>query len=156
MRAHPPPFTSRLLRALVGVLAGGLLAAAPSGAADDPRQLVAMPAPALASLRDEMLANLRALHEITQLLASGKVQQSGEVAENELGIAAMGKNRALPLEARPGAHMPAAMHALGVDGHQAASRFAREAATGDRERALAALPGLMTSCVACHNAYRVR
>lgn len=128
----------------------------PARAADDARQLVSMPEPARARLREEMLGNLRALQDIVESLAKGNVREAGAVAERELGTAAMGRNRALPLEARPGAHMPAAMHELGQQGHQAASAFARAAASGDRDRALMALPAVTGSCVACHHSYRVR
>jgi cytochrome c556 len=48
------------------------------------------------------------------------------------------------------------MHALGVEGHKAASEFARVAATGDRDKTVAALPKLTGACVACHYSYRVR
>ncbi len=51
--------------------------------------------------------------------------------------------------------MPPAMHQLGIDGHRAASAFARIAASGDREKTLAALPTLTQACVACHHAYRL-
>ena len=81
---------------------------------------------------------------------------SKELAEKELGQTAMGKNRALPLDARPGANMPPAMHALGLEGHKVASAFAAIAATGDREKTLAALPTLSGSCVGCHYSYRIR
>jgi hypothetical protein len=132
------------------------LCAASFAADDDTRQLAPLPAAAQARLRDEMLGNLRALSEILGLLAAGQVKQAGSVAEQELGYSAMGKNRSLPFEARPGAHMPAAMHQLGIEGHAAASQFARIAASGDRDQAIAALPSLTAACVACHHAYRIR
>lgn len=137
---------------------GALLALVAAGAvqADDTRQLVTLPTPAQAVLREEMLGNLLAINEITTYLAEGKLAEAGRVAEEKLGVSAMGRNRALPLEARPGAHMPPAMHAIGISGHEAASAFARAAASGNREAALARLPGLTASCVACHYAYRLR
>jgi hypothetical protein len=125
-------------------------------AADDTRQMVTLPAAAQATLREEMLANLRVLNEILDLVASGKVKEAGVLAEEELGITAMGKNRSLPVDARPGTYMPEAMHALGVEGHKAASEFARVAATGDRDKTVAALPKLTGACVACHFSYRAR
>lgn len=135
-----------------------LLALATAGAlqADDTRQLVTLPTAAQAVLREEMLGNLRAINEITTYLAEGKLAEAGRVAEETLGLSAMGRNRALPLEARPGAHMPPAMHEIGISGHKAASEFARAAASGDRDQALARLPGLTANCVACHHAYRLR
>ena len=48
------------------------------------------------------------------------------------------------------------MHALGIDGHKTASAFAAIAATGDREKALAALPTLSAACLGCHFSYRIR
>ena len=43
-----------------------------------------------------------------------------------------------------------------MDGHKAASEFARIAATGDRDTTIAALPSLTAACVACHYSYRLR
>lgn len=125
-------------------------------AAADLRQLAPLPQPAQETLRQEMLDNLIALNEIIALLAEDKLAAAGEVAETRLGRAAMGKNAALPFEARPGPHMPRAMHSLAVDGHLAASAFAEAAAAGDRPLALRRLSGMTGSCVACHAAYRVR
>ncbi|WP_291995292.1 cytochrome C [Candidatus Accumulibacter sp. ACC003] len=138
---------------LIGALA---LLAGTLHAADDGRQLVAMPAAAEAALRVEMRANLLAINEILGLVAAGKITEAGEVAEKELGHSAMGKHRSQPFDARPGPHMPAAMHAIGMEGHQAASDFARVAASGDRDKTITALPSLTSGCVACHYAYRIR
>ena len=56
--------------------------------------------------------------------------------------------------------MPAAMQAIGTEMHREASRFAVEAtnagASGDVRTPLAALAKVMTQCVACHGAYRVK
>lgn len=139
-----------LLPALLALLAGALQAA------EDTRQLVPMPAAADANLRTEMRASLLALNEILGLVVAGKLKEAGQIAEQELGLSAMGKHRQQPFDARPGPHMPPAMHRLGIDGHQAASEFARLAASGDRERTIAALPSLTAACVACHYSYRIR
>lgn len=125
-------------------------------AADDLRQLAPLPQPAQQTLRQEMLDNLIALNEIIALLAEDKLTAAGEVAETRLGRSAMGKNAALPLEARPGPHMPRAMHAVAVDGHLAASAFAEAATAGDRPLAMRRLGEVTGNCVACHAAYRVR
>ena len=144
------------IKRLLGALGAlGVLVAVGSAFGEDTRQLVTMPAPAQAALRQEMLGNLLAINEVTTLLAEGKLAEAGQLAEEKLGIASMGKHRTQPLEARPGAHMPAAMHEIGMAGHRAASDFARAAAAGDREQALARLPGLTAGCVACHHAYRL-
>lgn len=124
--------------------------------AEDARQLVKLPEPAQESLRQEMLDNLVAINEVLSLMATGKVREAGEVAEAKLGQAAMGKHRGKPFDARPGPHMPPAMHGIGLDGHKAVSEFAAVAKTGDRDKALALLPNLTAACVGCHAAYRTR
>ncbi|MBN8476800.1 hypothetical protein [Sulfuritalea sp.] len=135
---------------VIGVLLGGQVLAA------DNRQLAPLPPAAQEALREEMLGNLLAINEVLTLMAAGKLKEAGEVAEKSLGQSAMGKHRGKPLDARPGAHMPQDMHQIGIDGHRAASEFARAAAGGDREQALALLPGLTGACVACHYSWRTR
>lgn len=124
--------------------------------ADDPRQLATLPPAAVESLREEMRDHLVALNEILSLVVAGKVKEAGLVAEKKLGESARGRHRDKPMDARPGRHMPEAMHALGMQGHKTATAFAAVAATGDREKTLAALPGLNASCTSCHLAWRVR
>lgn len=124
--------------------------------AEDARSLVPLPPAAQESLRQEMLDNLAALNEVLTLMAAGKVKEAGLVAETSLGEPAMGKHRSKPLDARPGPHMPPAMHGIGMDGHKAVSAFAKVAATGDRDQAMALLPSLTGACVACHFSYRTR
>ena len=133
----------------------GLLLSVPA-MAEDTRQLATLPPPAQETLRQEMLANLVALNEILGLVAADKIKEAGIVAEQQLGLSAQGKNRDKPFEARPGPHMPAAMHALGIEGHRAASEFAKAAQTGDRNRAMALLPNLTNACVGCHASWRIR
>jgi hypothetical protein len=130
--------------------------ASAAAVAEDTRQLVTLPPAAQANLRQEMLDNLVAVNEVLTLMAAGKVKEAGAAAEASLGQSAMGKHRDKPFAARPGPHMPPAMHGLGMDGHRAASEFARVAATGNRDQALALLPSLTGACVACHFAYRIR
>ncbi len=124
--------------------------------AEDNRQLATLPAAAQATLKQEMLDNLLAINDIIAMLGEGKVKEAGLLAEEKLGESAMGRNRALPIDARPGVHMPKAMHDLGILGHKAATTFAKAASTGDRDKALAALPGITGTCVACHYSYRTR
>jgi hypothetical protein len=133
-----------------------VLLAGSAQAADDARILAAMPVAAEANLRSEMRASLLALNEILALVVAGQLREAAAVAERELGVSAMGKHRSQPFAARPGPHMPPAMHAIGLDGHRAASDFARIAAGGDREQTIAALPTLTAACVACHQSYRLR
>lgn len=124
--------------------------------AEDARQLAKLPEPAQEVLRQEMLDNLVAVNEVLTLMAEGKVREAGEVAEAKLGVSAMGKHRSKPFDARPGPHMPPAMHGIGMDGHKAVSEFAAVAKTGDRDKALAQLPKLTAACVGCHFSYRTR
>ena len=124
--------------------------------AEDRRQLATLPPAAQESLRQEMLDNLLAVNEVLTLMAAGKTKEAGEAAEAKLGVSAMGKHRSKPFDARPGPHMPPAMHGIGIDGHKAASEFATVAKTGDRDKALALLPNLTGACVACHFSYRTR
>lgn len=132
-----------------------LLAAGPA-LAEDTRQLATLHPLAQETLRQEMRDNLIALNQIVALLAAHQVKEAGEIAEKALGRGAMGQHARKPFEARPGPQMPAAMHDIGRNGHFAASDFARAAATGDRDKALAELPALIGSCVACHASYRIR
>ncbi len=124
--------------------------------AEDRRQLATLPPAAQESLRQEMLDNLLAVNEVLTLMAAGKTKEAGEAAEAKLGVSAMGKHRSKPFDARPGPHMPPAMHGIGIDGHKAASEFATVAKTGDRDKALVLLPTLTNACVACHFSYRTR
>ena len=133
-----------------------LFLASTAAVADDARQLVKLPPPAQEALREEMLGNLVALNEVLSLLAAGKVREAGEAAETKLGLSAMGKHRDKPFDARPGPHMPPAMHGIGMDGHKAASEFAAAARSGDRDKALVLLPNLTAACIACHFSYRTR
>ena len=124
--------------------------------AEDNRQLAPLPPAAQESLREEMRGNMLAINEILTLMAAGKVKEAGQLAETSLGKSAMGKHRDKPFNARPGPHMPPAMHEIGIDGHTAASEFAKVAAGGDREKAMAELPKLTGGCVACHYSWRTR
>lgn len=124
--------------------------------AQDARQLAPLPPAAQEALRDEMRGNLLAISEILTLMAEGKIKEAGEAAEKSLGRGAMGKHMDKPFDARPGPNMPRDMHRIGMDGHGDASEFAKAAASGDRDKALAQLPKLTSACVACHYAYRIR
>ena len=139
-------------------LASGLLAMLLTGQvlAEDHRQLATLPPAAQEALREEMLGNMLAINEILTLMAAGKLKEAGQAAESSLGQSAMGKHRDKPFEARPGPHMPPAMHGIGMDGHRAASEFAKAAIGGDRELALSLLPKLTGACVACHYSWRTR
>lgn len=146
---RPCPPRLRCFWAIGLLLSGAALA-------EDTRQLAILPPPAVETLRQEMGDNLLAINEILTLIAAGKLKDAGDVAEQKLGLSAQGRHRSKPFEARPGPHMPPAMHALGMDGHRAASEFAKAAQAGERERAMALLPNLTNACVACHFSWRTR
>ena len=139
----------KALLLIAALLAGSALA-------EDNRQLATLPPAANEALREEMLANLLAINEILTLMAAGKIKEAGQAAEASLGQSSQGKHRDKPFDARPGPHMPPAMHGVGMDGHRAASEFAKAAASGDREKALSLLPNLTAACVACHYSWRTR
>jgi hypothetical protein len=124
--------------------------------AEDNRQFVQLPPAAQEALRQEMLDNLLALNEVLSLVGAGKFNEAGDVAEKKLGVSAMGKHRSKPVDARPGPHMPEAMHNIGIQGHMAASEFAVAAKSSEYDRALTLLPKLTQPCVACHYSYRTR
>jgi len=124
--------------------------------AQDTRQLADLKPPAQETLRQEMLGNLIAINTIISLLAANQVKEAGELAENELGRSAMGKHAHKPFDERPGPQMPREMHQLGISGHIAATDFAKAAASGNRDKALAELPAVIGTCVACHASYRIR
>lgn len=138
------------------VLIFALLCLSTAAFAEDTRQLAKLPVPAQESLRQEMLDNMVAINEVLAHLAEGKIKEAGELAEAKLGMSAMGKHRMQPFDARPGPHMPPAMHGIGMEGHKAVSEFAAAAKTGDRDKALALLPNLTSACVGCHFSYRTR
>ena len=133
-----------------------LFLASTAAVADDARQLVQLPPAAQEALRQEMLDNLVAVNEVLALMAEGKVKEAGASAEAKLGVSAMGKHRTKPFDARPGPHMPPAMHGIGIDGHKAVSEFATAAKADERDKAMALLPNLTGACVGCHYSYRIR
>lgn len=149
-------FSNRTGFARLGLVWASGLLISNAALAEDTRQLATLPPPARESLRQEMQDNLLAINEILTLVAADKIKDAGDVAEQKLGVSAQGKNRSLPFEARPGPHMPPAMHALGMDGHKAASEFAKAARAGERDRALTLLPNLTSACVACHFSWRTQ
>lgn len=146
----------RLLRRGLGRLCWLAVLVSGAAMAEDTRQLATLPPSAQETLRQEMLGNVMALNEILTLVAAGKLKDAGDVAEQKLGLSAQGRHRDKPFEARPGPHMPPAMHALGMEGHRAASEFAKAAQAGEHDRAMALLPNLTNACVSCHFSWRVR
>lgn len=133
-----------------------MLAALPSLAAEDMRQLVNMPPGARAEMRAEMLDFQTALHSIVGFLAEGKYEDAATVAETQMGLSAMGRHRHAPASARPGMYMPNEMHAIARGMHGSASDFAKTAKTGNTAKALGALQAVTGACVSCHRSYRTQ
>ena len=123
---------------------------------EDARQLVTMPAISQAVLREEMIDNLGALHEILALLPQNKFKEAADIGEQRLGRSSMGKHAARTRGQGPGRFMPEAMRNIGLTMHDAASEFASIARSGDQAKAYAALQQVTANCVACHAAYRTR
>ncbi|MDJ0759907.1 MAG: cytochrome c [Woeseiaceae bacterium] len=142
------------------VLAGGGFAfAADAGtedAATDRRQLVDMPAETQAMMRKEMRDHLLALSEIMAYLAANDVSTAAEVAEARLGRSSMGKHRGTRKGKGPGKFMPKEMKKIGHGMHDAASRFATVAESGDLQKSYTALNDVVAACAACHTSFRIR
>ncbi len=139
-----------LFLALVPVLAQG---------AEDTRQLVKMPEMMQNHMLENMRSHLLALDEVLGLLAKGKVNEAGWVAEKKIGLSSLdlhGSSHLAP-------YMPDGMKAAGTEMHRAASRFARAAEEADfahtyeaQQKVFDALQGITQNCNACHTAYRLR
>jgi hypothetical protein len=126
-------------------------------AEEDQRQFVQMPPAAQAVLRAEMIDMQLALHEIVGLLAAGKAKEAAAVAEGRIGNGARGTRHVGQKPGQmPGRHMPETMRQLAWGMHAAGSEFAEIAQGGDAGKALAALPKITGSCVACHATFRTR
>ena len=137
-------------------LLSGVLLASAALAAEDTRQLVAMPAEARAEMRAEMLDFQLALHQIVEAMGAGRPAEAADLAERTIGLSAMGRHRNAPANARPGMHMPSEMHLIARNMHAAASEFAKIARGGDAAKSLTALTAVTGACVACHRSYRTQ
>lgn len=136
----------RLLILLPALLLSG------AGAADeDPRAVVALPAPMHAHMLANMREHLETLNNILARLAAGELDAAAALAEEGLGMTAMERHGG----PRMAPYMPEGMRRAGAAMHHAASRFALTAEEGDASAALAALAEVTAACVACHAGYRV-
>lgn len=125
-------------------------------AGDDPRELVAFPAPLAAHTLTNMRDHLVALQEITAALGRGETAAAAKIAETRLGMSSLELHNAH----EAAQFMPPGMQAAGSEMHRAASRFALEAqnagVTGDLKPALGALAAVMEACATCHAGYRLK
>lgn len=159
--------TQRTLVVLIAVCAPSILFAQPQTAASvpaggtcgiaptptDTRRLVDLPPAAQETLRDDMLQHMITLSRVLSALAKGRHEIAAQVAENQLGMSAMGKRADTP-EAAPGRYMPPEMREMGLKMHEAASGLAQAARKADHAQTYAKLKSVMTACAACHYAYR--
>ena len=122
------------------------------GSAEDARVPVELPP----MMQQHMLANMRdhleTLDALLGHLAADELDAAADLAEQRLGMSSLDDHGA----AHMAQFMPEGMRAAGTAMHRAASRFARVAEEGDRDRALAALREVSAACVACHRGYRIR
>ena len=148
------------MRKLYGAMAATLLIAM-SGAsqAQDSRELVRLPEP----MQEHMLGNMRdhlaTLNAIIGDVADGKFDEAAELAEQRLGMSSLGLHGA----AHMAPFMPQPMQDLGTAMHHAASRLAivlqdtSVSPSLDTMRDVSrSLNEVMTTCTACHSAYRIR
>jgi hypothetical protein len=123
-------------------------------AAEDPRELIQMPAPMARHMLGNMRDHLQALTEIQRAVGSGDFDRAGQVAEQRLGLSSLQMHGA----AHMAAFMPKAMQDIGTAMHKAASQFAlvvqETGADGNVQRSVAALARVTEQCVACHQGYR--
>lgn len=132
---------------------GLMLAAAPAAFAQpDNRQLVELPPMMQRHMLTNMRDHLAALDEILAALAANQPDKAAELAERRLGMSSLASHGAEHMAP----YMPQQMREMGTGMHRAASRFALTAQEGDLLNAYAALRNVTASCVACHEAYRIR
>ena len=134
------------------ILAGSLIFAAQSGAADqDTSTKVDMPDMMKTHMLGDMRDHLQALNEIQAALAKGKFDKAADIAEARIGMSSLIAHDASHMAP----FMPKGMQDIGTEMHHAASRFAMTAMEGDLSRSLDALSKVTEQCVACHMSYRV-
>jgi hypothetical protein len=118
------------------------------------RQSAELPSHVSRQLMSNMRDHLRALEEITLLLAESKYVEAADTAEKRLGMSSV----EIHYQKFVGKYMPKGMRHIGRQMHQAASDFALSAREAEKEgglnRAFAALSQVMKQCVACHELYR--
>lgn len=126
------------------------------GGADttDTRQLVEMPEQARQLLRGDMLSHLSALNQIFTYMAENNLKAAANVAENQLGVSAMGKHRGSGMG--PGRFMPLEMRQIGWSMHESATQLAQHLIKDELTDSYQALQQVTAACVACHYSYRAR
>lgn len=162
MKATKPVRNNKVLFLTLGILGLSVLSLPvfaqqgfkPKEEPPDTRMLVSMAPEAVELLRLQMREHLVAIYGILGAVAEGKTTDAADMAETQLGLSSMGRFRGNPFA--PGWHMPVAMHAVANQSHKQATDWAVALRSGDRAKADAAFSTYMSSCIACHAAYRVR
>ena len=129
----------------------GILLLVPANAADT-RVKANMPEMMQEHMLSNMREHLRAIDDILLNLKNNKLDKVAEIAEKRLGMSSLEAHDASHMAK----HMPAVMQALGTRMHHTASRFAILAQEGDLLATYHGLQELTATCVACHDAFRIR
>ena len=127
--------------------------------AEDPRELVSLPAP----MQEHMLANMRdhltTLNTVIGDIANANFDGASKLLEERLGMSSLSLHHA----AEMAPYCPQPMQDAGTSMHHAASRLsivlqdASVAQTfGSMREVNAALHEVTSACVACHTEYRLR
>jgi hypothetical protein len=138
----------------------------------DSRELLHFPPMMQAHMLGNMRAHVETLDAILSAVAAGEYAKASSIAKTRLGLDSPAAEACKPqgandksaepdsMDAMMALYMPAAMRALGLSMHTAASDFAdvaeRAETTHDDAAVLKALSRITPNCVACHSAYRLR
>lgn len=141
-------------RALISVLM--LLALSIPVITNAERQSAELPSHVSKQLMSNMRDHLKALEEVTLLLAESKYVEAADTAEKRLGMYSV----EIHYQKFVGKYMPKGMRNIGRQMHQAASDFALSAREAEKDgglnKAFAALSQVMKQCIACHDLYRAK
>ena len=138
----------------------------------DARELVNFPP----EMRQHTLANMRdhlmALSDILAAMSGGRYANAAAIADQRLGLGSPSADGCKPegnapqmskparMDHQMAQFMPEGMRQIGLNMHEAASAFAKEASkavrTGNAKPALASLSRVTEQCAACHLTYKVQ
>lgn len=142
-------FGRKCLRSVILLM---MLCSSSASMADDPRQLVELPAMMQQHMMSNMRDHLLAVNEILVNLGNNEMDKAADIAEQRLGMSSLKRHGA----GHMAKYMPEGMARAGTGMHKAASRFALTAQEGDLLAAYRALTHVTSACVNCHAGYRLR
>lgn len=137
----------------------------------DIRQAVEMPPHMKELFLKNMRAHMESLDRVIEALAKQDLNQSANIAGKTLGLDQDEKSQCDDSDSHQqhkhqsavehkskafGQFMPASMKAMGMQLHIAADNFADVARQGEIGEAYKALSKISSTCVACHQAFRVK